>query len=64
MFKTVYLNLFFKSVKADARVSGGKRVKTLIRRFLQNFKVSGGQGATEFVAGRLFLLGEASVFYR
>ena len=64
MFETVYLNLFFKSVKADAGVGGGKRVKTLIRRFLQIFKVSGGGGATEFVAGGLFLLGEASVFYR
>ena len=42
IFQTVYLNLFLKSVKADAGVGGGKRVKTLIRRFLQIFKVSGG----------------------
>ena len=58
----MYLSLSFKSVKVDAGVHSGKRVKALIRRFVQVL-VSGG-GATEFVAGGLFLLGEVSVFYR
>ena len=42
---------------------GGERVKALIRRFVQVL-VSDGGGATEFVAGELFLPGEVSVFYR
>ena len=58
----MYLNLFFKSVKADAGVGDGERVKALIRRFVQVL-VSGGGGATEFVAGGLFLLGEVSAFF-
>ena len=53
----MYLNLFFKSVKADAGKGDGERVKALIRRFVQ-LLVSGGGGAAEFVAGGLFLLGE------
>ena len=40
---------------------GGERVKALIRRFVQVSVVSC-DGATEFVAGGLFLLGEVSVF--
>ena len=59
--QAMYLNLFFKSVKADAGVGDGERVKALIRRFVQVL-VSGGGGATEFVAGGLFLLGEVSAF--
>ncbi len=54
----MYLNLFFKSVKAD---ENHERVKALIRRFTQVL-VSGGGGATEFVAGGLYLLGEVSCF--
>ena len=60
--QAMYLNLFFKSVKADAGVGDGERVKALIRRFVQVL-VSGGGGATEFVAGGLFLLGEVSAFF-
>ncbi|KAL4259257.1 CBF/MAK21 family protein [Pleurotus pulmonarius] len=52
--QAMYLNLFFKSVKADHDL---ERVKALIRRFVQVL-VSGGSGATEFVAGGLYLLGE------
>ncbi|KAF9495517.1 CBF-domain-containing protein [Pleurotus eryngii] len=52
--QAMYLNLFFKSVKADHDL---ERVKGFIRRFVQVL-VSGGSGATEFVAGGLYLLGE------
>ena len=52
----MYLNLFFKSVKAD---ENNERIEALIRRFTQVL-VSGGGGATEFVAGGLYLLGEVS----
>ncbi|KAH9475490.1 Ribosome biogenesis protein NOC1 [Psilocybe cubensis] len=64
--QAMYLNLFFKSIKADAGVGTddasvkgekGERVKALIRRFVQVL-VSGGGGAPEFIAGGLFLLGE------
>ncbi|KAF9476112.1 CBF-domain-containing protein [Pholiota conissans] len=57
--QAMYLNLFFKSVKADAGRGdeGRERVKALVRRFVQ-LLVSAGSGATEFVAGGLFLLGE------
>lgn len=57
----MYLNLFFKSIKADAGHEDGERVKALIRRFIQVL-VSGGGGATEFTAGGLYLLGEVSSF--
>jgi ribosome biogenesis protein MAK21 len=64
--QAMYLNLFFKSVKADAASSAGNgkndRIKALIRRFTQVL-VSGGGGATEFVAGGLYLLGEVCVFF-
>ena len=53
----MYLNLFFKSVKAD---ENNERVKALIRRFTQVL-VTGGGGAPEFVAGGLYLLGEVCV---
>ena len=59
--QAMYLNLFFKSVKADAGNEDGERVKALIRRFIQVL-VSGGGGATEFTAGGLYLLGEVSLF--
>ncbi|KAJ3477618.1 hypothetical protein NLJ89_g12407 [Agrocybe chaxingu] len=56
--QAMYLNLFFKSVKADVGHTGdNERVKALVRRFVQVL-VSGGGGATEFVAGGLYLLGE------
>lgn len=53
----MYLNLLFKSIKADAGNFEGERVKAVVRRFVQVL-VSGGGGATEFIAGGLFLLGE------
>jgi len=59
--QAMYLNLFFKSVKADpaslAENGSNDRAKALIRRFTQVL-VSGGSSATEFVAGGLYLLGE------
>jgi ribosome biogenesis protein MAK21 len=54
--QAMYLNLLFKSIKADPDMSG-ERVKALIRRFVQVL-VSGGNGSTEFVAGGLFVLGK------
>lgn len=54
--QAMYLNLLFKSIKTDPDKSG-ERAKAFIRRFVQVL-VSGGGGATEFVAGGLFLLGE------
>ncbi|KAF7323267.1 CCAAT-box-binding transcriptional factor [Mycena chlorophos] len=53
--QAMYLNLLFKSIKADA--DNIDRVKAIVRRFIQVL-VSGGNGATEFVAGGLYLLGE------
>ena len=53
----MYLNLLFKSIKADA--DNIDRVVALVRRFIQVL-VSGGSGATEVVAGGLYLLGEVS----
>ncbi|KAJ6606393.1 CBF/Mak21 family-domain-containing protein [Mycena vulgaris] len=55
--QAMYLNLLFKSIKADAGNTDGERVKAIVRRFVQVL-VSGGSGATEFIAGGLFLLGE------
>jgi ribosome biogenesis protein MAK21 len=52
----MYLNLLFKSLKAD---EDKERVKAFVRRFVQVL-VSGGGGAMEFVAGGLYLLGEVS----
>ncbi|KAF7305180.1 CCAAT-box-binding transcriptional factor [Mycena kentingensis (nom. inval.)] len=53
--QAMYLNLLFKSLKADA--DNAERVKAIVRRFVQVL-VSGGNCATEFVAGGLYLLGE------
>jgi ribosome biogenesis protein MAK21 len=50
----MYLNLLFKSLKADENED---RVKAFARRFVQVLG-SGGGGGTEFVAGGLYLLGE------
>lgn len=60
--QAMYLNLLFKSIKADVGRANGdgeknERIKALVRRFVQ-LLVSGGNGATEIVAGGLFLLGE------
>ncbi|PPR06506.1 hypothetical protein CVT24_002634 [Panaeolus cyanescens] len=56
--QAMYLNLLFKSIKADVGHSpDNERIKALLRRFLQVL-VSGGSGATEFTAGGLYLLGE------
>jgi ribosome biogenesis protein MAK21 len=52
----MYLNLLFKSLKAD---ENKERVKAFVRRFVQVLG-SGGGGGTEFVAGGLYLLGEVS----
>jgi ribosome biogenesis protein MAK21 len=54
--QAMYLNLFFRSIKTDVDT---ERVRALIRRFVQVLAI-GGSGATEFVAGGLFLLGEVS----
>ena len=61
--QAMYLNLLFKSVKADVGHGDGERVKAMIRRFVQ-LLVSGGSGATEFTAGGLYLLGEVGVCRR
>ncbi|KAJ6546959.1 CBF/Mak21 family-domain-containing protein [Mycena capillaripes] len=53
--QAMYLNLLFKSLKVDA--DNVERVEAIVRRFVQVL-VSGGSGATEFIAGGLFLLGE------
>jgi ribosome biogenesis protein MAK21 len=50
----MYLNLLFKSLKAD---DNNERVKAFVRRFVQVLG-SGGGGGTEFIAGGLYLLGE------
>ncbi|RDB21715.1 Ribosome biogenesis protein NOC1 [Hypsizygus marmoreus] len=55
--QAMYLNLLFKSIKADAVNTDGERMKALIHRFVQVL-VTGGGGATEFIAGGLYLLGE------
>ena len=60
--QAMYLNLLFKSIKSDPDASG-ERAKALVRRFVQ-LLVSGGNGATEFVAGGLFLLGEVRFISR
>ncbi|KIK87379.1 hypothetical protein PAXRUDRAFT_831842 [Paxillus rubicundulus Ve08.2h10] len=52
--QTMYLNLLFKSLKAD---DSTERVKGFVRRFVQVL-VSGGAGGIEFVVGGLYLLGE------
>lgn len=54
--QAMYLNLLFKSIKVD---TNEERIKAIVRRFVQ-ILVSGGGGATEFIAGGLYLLGEAS----
>ncbi|KAI0070805.1 CBF-domain-containing protein [Panus rudis PR-1116 ss-1] len=54
--QAMYLNLLFKSLKADRNT---ERVKAFVRRFLQVLVAGiGGAGGTEFVAGGLYLLGE------
>jgi len=56
--QAMYLNLFFKSFKADAGSGdNSERIKGLIRRSVQVL-ISGGGGAIEFVACGLYLLGE------
>lgn len=53
--QAMYLNLLFKSIKADA--GNMDRVVALVRRFIQVL-LSGGGGATEVITGGLYLLGE------
>ncbi|KAH9840749.1 CBF-domain-containing protein [Rhodofomes roseus] len=54
--QAMYLNLLFKSLKADKNV---ERVKAFVRRFVQMLAAGiGGSGGAEFVAGGLYLLGE------
>ncbi|KAG5721315.1 Ribosome biogenesis protein MAK21, partial [Termitomyces sp. T112] len=55
--QAMYLNLLFKSIKADVGNTNGERIKAIVRRFVQVL-ASSGSGATEFVAGGLYLLGE------
>lgn len=57
----MYLNLLFKSIKADAGNLDNERIKALIKRFVQVL-VTGGNGATEFIAGGLYLLGEVRFY--
>ncbi|KIO01911.1 hypothetical protein M404DRAFT_1002652 [Pisolithus tinctorius Marx 270] len=52
--QTMYLNLLFKSLKADGNM---ERIKSFVRRFVQVL-VSGGAGGNEFIVGGLYLLGE------
>ncbi|KAG2347313.1 CBF-domain-containing protein [Suillus weaverae] len=52
--QTMYLNLLFKSLKAD---DNSERVKSFVRRFVQVL-ASGSAGGTEFIVGGLYLLGE------
>ncbi|KAK7006768.1 CCAAT-box-binding transcriptional factor [Favolaschia claudopus] len=47
--QAMYLNLLFKSLKADTNID---RVKAMLRRFVQVL-ASGASGAAEFVAGRV-----------
>ncbi|EKM74690.1 hypothetical protein AGABI1DRAFT_65411 [Agaricus bisporus var. burnettii JB137-S8] len=54
--QAMYLNLLYKSIKADPG-QFTERQKALIKRFVQVL-ASGGSGATEFMAGGLYLLGE------
>ena len=51
--QAMYLNLLYKSLKADTNT---ERVKAFVKRFCQ--VLTGGFGGTEFVAGGLWLLGE------
>ncbi|KAK7687630.1 hypothetical protein QCA50_008844 [Cerrena zonata] len=54
--QAMYLNLLFKSLKADHNLD---RVKAFVRRFVQVLVSGvGGAGGTEFVSGGLYLLGE------
>ncbi|KAF6756527.1 CBF-domain-containing protein [Ephemerocybe angulata] len=58
--QAMYLNLLFKTLKSDSTTAGEEgreRTKAVVRRFVQVL-VAGGSGATEFVAGGLYLLGE------
>ncbi|KIK41026.1 hypothetical protein CY34DRAFT_806572 [Suillus luteus UH-Slu-Lm8-n1] len=52
--QTMYLNLLFKSLKAD---DNSERVKSFVRRFVQVL-ASGSAGGIEFIVGGLYLLGE------
>ncbi|EIW77769.1 CBF-domain-containing protein [Coniophora puteana RWD-64-598 SS2] len=52
--QTMYLNLLFKSIKAD---DNHDRAKSFVRRFIQVL-ASGGGGSIEFIVGGLYLLGE------
>ncbi|KAG1727639.1 ribosome biogenesis protein [Suillus occidentalis] len=52
--QTMYLNLLFKSLKAD---DNSERVKSFVRRFVQVL-ASGSAGGIEFIVGGIYLLGE------
>jgi len=52
----MYLNLLYRSTKTDPEVPSERRM-AMVKRFAQVL-VSGGSGATEFVVGGLYLLGE------
>lgn len=55
--QAMYLNLLFKSIKADEKT--GRR-RAVVRRFVQ--VLVGCVGGNEFVAGGVWLLGEVSPF--
>ncbi|TRM66607.1 CBF/Mak21 family-domain-containing protein [Schizophyllum amplum] len=52
--QAMYLNLLFKSLKSD---TSGVRIRAVVKRLVQVL-AAGGNGATEFVAGGLYLLGQ------
>ncbi|KAL1742994.1 CBF/Mak21 family-domain-containing protein [Schizophyllum fasciatum] len=52
--QAMYLNLLFKSLKAD---TSAERVRAMVKRLAQ-LLAAGGNGATEFVAGGLYLIGQ------
>lgn len=56
--QAMYLNLLFKSIKADENQN---RIVAMVHRLLQVLVSGGNSGAVEFVAGGLFLLGEVSI---
>jgi len=57
----MYLNLLYRSIKTDPELSSERRM-AMVKRFAQVL-VSGGSGATEFVVGGLYLLGEVGLFH-
>ena len=57
--QAMYLNLVFKSLKADLNL---ERVAAFTRRFIQMLATGGG-GGPEFTAGGLYVVGEVHIFH-